>query len=38
MHSGVTLGPLMGRLAAAEILDGVAAEPLAPYRLERFSA
>jgi glycine/D-amino acid oxidase-like deaminating enzyme len=38
MHSGVTLGPLMGRLAAGEILDGVAAEPLAPYRLERFSA
>lgn len=36
MHSGVTLGPLMGRLAATEILDGVRAEPLAPYRLERF--
>jgi glycine/D-amino acid oxidase-like deaminating enzyme len=38
MHSGVTLGPLMGRLAAAEILDGLRAEPLAPYRLERFGA
>ena len=29
MHSGVTLGPLVGRLAAAEILDGVRADPLA---------
>jgi glycine/D-amino acid oxidase-like deaminating enzyme len=38
MHSGVTLGALMGRLAASEMLDGVKAEPLAPYRLERFSA
>jgi glycine/D-amino acid oxidase-like deaminating enzyme len=36
MHSGVTLGPLMGRLAAGELLDGVDAEPLAQYRLERF--
>ena len=38
MHSGVTLGALMGRLAASEILEGVTAEPLAPYRLERFGA
>ena len=38
MHSGVTLGPLMGRLAAAEILDGTRADPLAAYRLERFPA
>ena len=38
MHSGVTLGPLVGRLAAAEILDGVRVEPLAPYRLERFTS
>ena len=36
MHSGVTLGPLVGRLAATEILDGVQVDPLAPYRLERF--
>jgi glycine/D-amino acid oxidase-like deaminating enzyme len=36
MHSGITLGPLVGRLAAMEILDGVRIEPLAPYRLERF--
>jgi glycine/D-amino acid oxidase-like deaminating enzyme len=36
MHSGITLGPLIGRLAALEILDGVRVEPLAPYRLERF--
>ncbi len=36
MHSGVTLGPLVGRLAATEILDGVRVDPLAPYRLERF--
>ena len=28
MHSGVTMAPLMGRLAAIEILDGVRAEPL----------
>jgi glycine/D-amino acid oxidase-like deaminating enzyme len=36
MHSGITLGPLVGRLAATEILDGVQVDPLAPYRLERF--
>jgi len=36
MHSGITLGPLVGRFAATEILDGVRVEPLAPYRLERF--
>ena len=34
----VDLGPLVGRLAAAEILDGVSVELLAPYRLERFAA
>jgi glycine/D-amino acid oxidase-like deaminating enzyme len=38
MHSGITLGPLIGRLAAMEILDGVSVDPLAPYRLERFKA
>jgi glycine/D-amino acid oxidase-like deaminating enzyme len=37
MHSGVTLGPLIGRLAAMEILDGVRVDPLTPYRLERFT-
>jgi glycine/D-amino acid oxidase-like deaminating enzyme len=37
MHSGVTLGPLIGRLAAMEILDNVRVDPLAPYRLERFT-
>jgi glycine/D-amino acid oxidase-like deaminating enzyme len=36
MHSGVTLSPFIGRAAAAEILDGVDVEPLAPYRLARF--
>src|SRR5437773_10214353 len=35
MHSGITLGPLIGLLAAMEILDGVRVDPLAPYRLER---
>jgi glycine/D-amino acid oxidase-like deaminating enzyme len=38
MHSGVTLGPLVGRLAATEILDGLRVDPLAPYRLDRFIA
>jgi glycine/D-amino acid oxidase-like deaminating enzyme len=36
MHSGVTLSPLVAHLAAIEILDGVEAEPLAPYRPARF--
>jgi glycine/D-amino acid oxidase-like deaminating enzyme len=36
MHSGVTLGALVGRLAAAEILDRVDVDLLEPYRLERF--
>lgn len=36
MHSGITLAPLVGRLAASEILDGVQVELLQPYRLERF--
>lgn len=35
-HSGVTLSPLIGRLAAVEILDGVAVELLSPYRQSRF--
>ena len=37
MHSGVTLAPLIGRLAAQEILDDVRVDLLEPYRLERFS-
>jgi glycine/D-amino acid oxidase-like deaminating enzyme len=37
MHSGVTLSPLVAQLAAMEILDGVDAEPLAPYRPARFN-
>lgn len=37
MHSGVTLTPIVGRLAAAEILDGVEVDLLENYRLERFT-
>jgi glycine/D-amino acid oxidase-like deaminating enzyme len=37
MHSGVTLGALVGRLASAEILDNVDVNLLAPFRLERFN-
>ena len=37
MHSGVTLSPLVAHLAVLEILDGVEAEPLAPYRPARFN-
>jgi glycine/D-amino acid oxidase-like deaminating enzyme len=37
-HSGVTLAPLIGQLAALEILDGVQVEALKPYRLSRFLA
>ena len=35
-HSGVTLGPLWGRVAAAELLDEVPDPRLAPYRPARF--
>ena len=35
-HSGVTLGPLWGRVAAAELLDGVPDPRLAPDRPARF--
>jgi glycine/D-amino acid oxidase-like deaminating enzyme len=34
-HSGVTLGPLWGRIAAAELLDGGVDPRLAPYRPAR---
>ena len=35
-HSGVTLPPIIGELAAIEIVDGVRVESLSPYRPERF--
>jgi glycine/D-amino acid oxidase-like deaminating enzyme len=35
-HSGATLAPIIGELAATEILETVRVELLAPYRLERF--
>jgi glycine/D-amino acid oxidase-like deaminating enzyme len=35
-HSGVTLGPLWGRIVAAELLDGAVDPRLAPYRPARF--
>lgn len=37
LHSGVTLAPLVGLLAAQEIVDGSEAHELAPFRLSRFS-
>jgi len=37
MHSGVTLAATVGRLVAAEVLDGVDAGELAPLRPERFA-
>jgi len=36
-HSGVTLAPAIGELAAIEILDGIPQPQLAPYRLSRFA-
>jgi glycine/D-amino acid oxidase-like deaminating enzyme len=36
MHSGITLSPLVGQLAASEILDGVAVDLLKAYRPARF--
>lgn len=35
-HSGVTLGPLWGHVAAAELLDGVPDPRLTPFRPGRF--
>ncbi|WP_119070298.1 NAD(P)/FAD-dependent oxidoreductase [Rubrobacter indicoceani] len=35
-HSGVTLGPLVGRLLAAEVLTGAPDPLLAPFRPDRF--
>jgi glycine/D-amino acid oxidase-like deaminating enzyme len=37
-HSGVTLGPLLGRLIAAEIVGGTPSLVLGPFRPERFMA
>jgi glycine/D-amino acid oxidase-like deaminating enzyme len=37
-HSAVTLAPLLGQLAANEIVDGASVELLAPYRLARFGS
>jgi glycine/D-amino acid oxidase-like deaminating enzyme len=36
-HSGVTLAPIVGRLTAAEVMDGSRAAMFAPYRPERFA-
>ncbi len=36
MHSGMTMAPLIGQLAAAEILGGPRADLLATFRPERF--
>jgi glycine/D-amino acid oxidase-like deaminating enzyme len=35
-HSGMTLSPILGQLAAAEILDGVKVDLLEAFRPERF--
>lgn len=35
-HSGITLGPVIGRMLAAEILSGTRDEMLADFRPERF--
>jgi glycine/D-amino acid oxidase-like deaminating enzyme len=37
MHSGMTLAPLIGQLAALEILDGARVGSLEPYRPSRFT-
>jgi glycine/D-amino acid oxidase-like deaminating enzyme len=37
-HSGVTLGAHLAGLISAELLSGVAAAELAPYRPDRFTA
>jgi glycine/D-amino acid oxidase-like deaminating enzyme len=38
MHSGVTLGPLVGKLVAGELVEGRVDPLLLPYRPSRFSA
>ncbi len=37
-HSGVTLGPLLGRLIADEIIGGTPSSMLGPFRPERFAS
>jgi glycine/D-amino acid oxidase-like deaminating enzyme len=37
-HSGVTLGPLLGRLVAEELASGEPPELLTPFRPARFAA
>ncbi len=37
MHSGITLSPLIGQIAAMEILDGANVDLLKPYRPSRFA-
>ena len=37
-HSGVTLGALLGRLIADEIVRGIESPMLAPFRPDRFRA
>jgi glycine/D-amino acid oxidase-like deaminating enzyme len=37
MHSGMTLSPIVGQLAAMEILDGADVDLLKPYRPSRFA-
>jgi glycine/D-amino acid oxidase-like deaminating enzyme len=37
MHSGITLSPLIGQLAALEILDGATVDLLKPFRPARFA-
>ncbi len=36
-HSGVTLAPIIGELAAIEIVDGTAVDLFTPYRPTRFA-
>jgi glycine/D-amino acid oxidase-like deaminating enzyme len=37
-HSGVTLAPILGEYVAHEVLSGIKAPMLAPYRPDRFAA
>jgi glycine/D-amino acid oxidase-like deaminating enzyme len=37
-HSGVTLAPVLARLAAEEVVGGVRADVLEPFRPQRFAA
>ena len=36
-HSGVTLAPLLGAIAAAEIADDTQSNDLVPFRPQRFA-